>query len=263
MLKPSSKVLVTGAAGGLGTAIAKAFAAGGHKLVLSARNASQIEQLAADLSAETIICNLENRDQLRNLIEQAADVDIAILNAALPASGSLLEYDVEQIDRALEVNLRAPLVTARLLADSMRARGYGHIVFISSLSGKVASPGTTLYSTTKFALRGGALGLRHDLHGTGVGVSVICPGFVSDAGMFADTGAKLPSGLSTVTPEDVAEKTVMAVEKDRAVVDVAPLALRAASAFGQVAPQLLERGQRLSGGEKLASHMAEQQRSKR
>lgn len=263
MLKPASRILVTGAAGGIGEVIAKEFSARGHRLVLSARSAAQVSQLADDLSAEVIECDLESREQLSALIDRASDVDVAILNAALPSSGSLMEYDTAQIDRALEVNLRSPLITARMLAESMQARGYGHIVFISSLAGKVASPGTTLYSTTKFALRGAALGLRHDLHGSGVGVSVICPGFVSDAGMFADSGAKLPPGLSTVTPQSVAQKTVEAIEKNRAVVDVAPVTLKVASALGQVAPGLIERGQRLSGGAKLANHMAEQQRSKR
>lgn len=263
MLRANSSVLVTGAAGGLGAAIAKEFAATGHRLLLSARRADQVAQLADDLGASVAACDLEDRSQLMSLLDQAAHVDIAVLNAALPASGSLLEYEVAQIDRALEVNLRAPLVSARLLAEGMKARGYGHIVFISSLAGKVASPGTTLYSTTKFALRGAALGLRHDLHGSGVGVSVICPGFVSDAGMFADSGARLPRGLSTVSPEDVARKTISAIENDRAVVDVAPVALRVASAVGQVAPGLIERGQRAAGGDRLAGQMAERQRSKR
>ena len=71
-------------------------------------------------------------------------------------------------------------------------RGHGHLVFISSLSGKVASPASSIYSATKFGLRGFALGLREDLAPHGVGVSVVLPGFIRDAGMFAEAAVKLP-----------------------------------------------------------------------
>ena len=78
----------------------------------------------------------------------------------------------------------------------MIERGGGHIVFISSLSGKVASPRGSIYSATKFGLRGFALALREDQigDGTGVGVSVVIPGFIRDAGMFADGNAKPAAG---------------------------------------------------------------------
>ena len=82
----------------------------------------------------------------------------------------------EQIDRALEVNLRAPIVLAQHLSAGMRARRRGHLVFVSSLSGKVATSGSSLYSATKFGLRGFAMGLRRDLADEGVGVSVRVPG---------------------------------------------------------------------------------------
>ena len=257
------RVLVTGAAGGLGTAIARTLAGRARPLVLSARKASQLEVLAADLAAEIVVGDLEDRAQVADLVHAAGDIDLAILNAALPASGPLLDYEIDQIDRAIEVNLRAPIVMARLLAEGMIARGHGHIVFISSLAGKAASPGTVLYSATKFGLRGASLSLRQDLDGTGVGVSVICPGFVSDAGMFADSGARLPKGLSTVTPQQVAEATVEAVESNRAEIDVAPLALRLGAAISQIAPQTAAKAQKRSGGRKLSDKMAAQQRSKR
>jgi short-subunit dehydrogenase len=257
------RILLTGAAGGLGTAIAHSLSGRARPLVLSARRADQVAGLASDLGAEVLQADLEDRAQLLDLVHQAGEVDLAVLNAALPASGPLLDYDIDQIDRALEVNLRAPLVMARLLAEGMVSRGRGQIVFISSLAGKAASPGTVLYSGTKFGIRGASLSLRQDLEGTGVGVSVICPSFVSDAGMFADSGARLPKGLKTVSPQQVADATIAAVEQNRAEIDVAPLTLKLAAAFAQLAPQLAARGQKLSGGGKLSEFMADQQRSKR
>jgi len=257
------RILVTGAAGGLGGAISHALAGQASPLILSARRAEQLDGLAADLAAEVIACDLEDRAQVTALVDAAGPVDILVLNAALPASGPLLEYDVDQIDRALEVNLRAPTVLARQFAEGMVERRRGHIVFISSLSGKAAAAGTALYSATKFGLRGLSLSLRADLEETGVGVSVICPGFVSDAGMFADTEAKLPRGLSTVTPSDVADATVSAIENNRAEIDVAPLALRLSAGFAQLAPQLAQAATKKAGGRSLSSHMADRQRDKR
>lgn len=259
----SGRIVVTGAAGGLGGEIARALSPYARPLVLTARRIEQLDPIAADLGAQTIAADLEDRDQVSELADRIADADALVLNAALPASGDLLEYDTRQIDRAIEVNLRAPAVLARLAAEGMVARGRGHIVFISSLAGKTASPGTALYSATKFGLRGLSLAMRQDLHGTGVSTSVVCPGFVSDAGMFADSGARLPTGMKTVTPQQVADATLEAILKDRPEVDVAPLTLKLAAAVAQLSPSLAERGVRATGGKRLSQHMAESQKGKR
>jgi short-subunit dehydrogenase len=109
-------------------------------------------------------------------------------------------------------------------------------VFVSSLQGKAASPLSALYTATKFGLRGFALSLRLDLADHGVGVSCVSPGFVRGAGMFADSGAPLPPGVRTVTPEAVAAAIVRAIERNRAEVDAAPLSLRAGARAAGVAP---------------------------
>ena len=87
--------------------------------------------------------------------------------------------------------------------------------------------GSSLYSATKFGLRGFAAGLRQDVHGRGVEVTVVFPGFVSDAGMFADSGVALPRWVGTRTPDQVAAAVVKGIEEGRAEMDVAPLGLRA------------------------------------
>jgi short-subunit dehydrogenase len=144
----------------------------------------------------------------------------------------------------------------------MVQRGRGHIVCISSLAGKAATPHTSLYNATKFGLRGFALALREDLVGTGVGVSVVLPGFISDAGMFADSGARLPPGVGTRTPEQVAEGVLRAIDNNRAEVTVAPLGLRLGSDFASVAPGLAGRLQRVAGGAKIAAQLADGQVTK-
>jgi short-subunit dehydrogenase len=263
MTNIQGKVLITGAAGGIGTAIARELSPLSSSMLLSARREDQITSLAGELGADTIAADLESREDVARLAAAASSADIAIMNAALPASGDLLEYDVSQIDRALEVNLRAPLVLARLLGEQMAERGGGHIVFISSLAGKAASAGSCLYSATKFGLRGGAIAMRADWSDLNVGISVVCPGFVSDAGMFADSGARLPKGIKTVTPEQVAKGVRKAIVDNRLEVDVAPLPLKLGASFAVVAPAVWEALNRRTGGRKLSDKMSDSQRHKR
>jgi len=258
-----ARVLLTGATGGLGEAIARELAARGASLVLTGRRTSVLEPLAALLAAEVVPADLAERRDVDRLVAAVGEVDVLVANAALPASGAVLDFEPDDIDRALEVNLRAPIALARALAPGMVERGRGHIALVGSLSGLTASPGSAVYSATKFGLRGFAHGFRQDLHGTGVGVSVVLPGFIRDAGMFADSGARLPPGVRTRTPRDVAIGVLRAIERDRAEVVVAPPELHVGSLLGGVAPGLSARMQRLAGADKLSGSMADGNRTKR
>jgi len=256
-------VLVTGATGGLGMAIVRAVAARGAVPVVTGRRSDVLEPLAAETGGRAVAADLSSPADVDRLLAEAGDVDVLVANAALPGSGHIASFSVEDIDRALAVNLRAPMVMARRLAEPMAARGAGHLVFVSSLSGKVASGGGSVYSATKFGLRGFAHGLREDLRGAGVGVSVVLPGFIRDGGMFHDADVELPRFVGTRTPEDVAAAVVRAIEHDRAEIDVAPLSLRAGAAFAGLAPELSARLQRRLGGAKVAEDMARGQAGKR
>jgi short-subunit dehydrogenase len=259
----SGRVLVTGATGGIGQAISRAFAARGASLVLSGRRAEVLESLASELNAEAVIADLSDAADLERLVCAAGEADVVIANAALPASGLLTEFSQAQIDTMLDVNLRAPIALARAFAPSMSARRRGHLVFISSLSAKATAPSSSLYSATKFGLRGFALGLREDLRSEGVGVSLVLPGFIRGAGMFAESGTKLPPGVGTRTPEQVAAAVIRAVERDRAEVTVAPLGLRIGADIASVAPGVSAAFQRLAGGAKVARAMSAGQSDKR
>ena len=260
-----STALLTGATGGIGHAITAALAARGASLILSGRRRDELERVAGEVGAGTIVADLAVRADVDRLAAEAlaADVDILIANAALPASGWFADLSPAEIDRMLEVNLRAPIVLARALAPAMSARGRGHMVFVSSLSGKTASPASSMYSATKFGLRGFALGLREDLRSHGVGVSVVTPGFIRDAGMYARTDVKLPPGVGTKSPQDVADAVIKAIERNRAELDVAPIGLRLGAAIGSVAPGLAAWTSRLVGSERLGAAFAERQRDQR
>ncbi|MCB5178829.1 SDR family NAD(P)-dependent oxidoreductase [Streptomyces antimicrobicus] len=258
-----SQVLLTGATGGIGSALAGRLAAEGARLTVTGRREEALKATAEAWGARTVVADLAVRPDVVRLAETCAATDVLVANAALPASGDLLDYTEEQIDRALDVNLRAPLLLCRLLAAHMVARGRGHIVLVGSLSGKAATRSTSLYNATKFGLRGFALALRQELGGSGVGVSLVQPGFVRDAGMFAATGATPPKGMRTVTPGQVADGVVRAVRRDRCEVNVAPLELRLLSAVAGQFPGFAERVQARADTDATVRRLVEAQRSRR
>src|SRR5215213_9400919 len=178
-----SRVLLTGATGGIGRAIARALHDRGAHLLLSGRREEVLNERVAELGgdrAEALPADLSSVAAARELVERAGRVDILVANHALPGSGRLDDYSEEDLDHAL--------------VPPMVDRGSGHLVFISSISGKVASGGGSIYSATKFGLRGFATSLHDELERDGVGVTTVFPGFISGAGMWADTGLELRKG---------------------------------------------------------------------
>jgi short-subunit dehydrogenase len=253
------KALLTGATGGLGRAIAEALAERGARLTLSARNAEALEAMAAGLPGGghgILPADLAEPEAAERLAAEAAGTEILIANAGLPAAGLLSGFSAEQVKRALRVNLEAPMLLAQALYPAMLDAGSGHLVFVSSLSGKAASPRSSVYNATKFGLRGFSLALRADLAPGGVGVSLVSPGFIRDAGMFADAGSKSPPGMGTGTPQQVGDATVKAIERNRAELTVAPLQQRAAAHFALVSPALGVRAQSGGLGQKSAEAIA-------
>jgi short-subunit dehydrogenase len=259
----SSNVLLTGATGGIGHAIARRLHRAGATLTLTGRRTEVLEPLAAETGGRSLAVDLTDRDAVRRLAAESADVDVLIANAALPASGDVRSFSEEELDAALDVNLRAPMVLARILGEQMAGRGRGHIVFVSSLAGKSSQRHSGVYSATKFGLRGFGQGLRADLAPDGVGVSVVFPGFIRDAGMFHESGTQLPSGVGTSTPDEVAAGVVRAIESNRGEVDVAPASMRAGAAFAGVAPGLAARLARRMGAEKISEQLSAGQADKR
>jgi short-subunit dehydrogenase len=265
MLVAGSRVLLTGASGGIGPAIARDLHARGAELVLSGRNTDALERLRDELGerAEVAPADLAEREAPARLAREAGAVDVLVANAALPASGALDDYTPDEIDRALDVNLRAPVQLARALVPEMVGRGRGHLVFVNSLSGKVATGGSALYSATKFGLRGFAFSLREDLRETPVGVTTVFPGFVSEAGLFADTGVRLRPGVGTRSPRQVAQAVLRGIERGDAEIDVAPLTVRAGAKLAGAAPGAVAALMRRLGSEDVAARLAQAQRHKR
>jgi short-subunit dehydrogenase len=262
------RLLLSGATGGLGRAIAEALAEEGARLVLSSRRKPELQEVARSLPGgarrhKVVVADLAKQGAAEKLVRDAGDLDGLIANAALPGTGAIDIEPKSDLTRALRVNLEAPMLMAREIIPGLVEKGAGHLAFIGSLNGKAATPLTSVYCATKFGLRGFALALREDLHPQGVGVSIVMPGFIREAGMFADSGAKPPPGLGTTAPDQVGAAVVSAIRRDRAEVEPATRRLRIATGIAHRHPELAARIQRRGGAERIARSLHEGNADKR
>jgi len=141
-------------------------------------------------------------------------IDILINNAGMEWLSQYTNLSPDFIETMIQTNLVGPLILSRLVLPEMLERGRGHIVMMSSLGGKKGSPYTATYAATKAGLNEWTAGMREELRGTGVSASVICPGFISAAGMFAEYGKRAPRIAGESTPEQVAAAVIRAIRDD-------------------------------------------------
>jgi short-subunit dehydrogenase len=266
------RILVSGATGGIGRAITERLAEKGAKLVLSSRKEEELRELARSLPGgarrhKVVVADLAKEGAPEKLVREAEKggrLDGLVANAALPASGKLEDFSQRELARAVRVNLEAPIRMTRELAPKLVEQGEGHLVYISSLSGRAATARASLYAATKFGLRGFAFGLREDLIKKGVGVSLVSPGFVAEAGLFADSGAETPPMMGTTTPKKVAKAVDRAIRRNRSEIAVAPLLQRRLATFAGRHPELAGRATRSGDtAEKAADAVAAGQTDKR
>ena len=237
--------LLTGASRGLGPYIARALAEKGVNLVLTARTAEALEATANEVSGlgvEAVAVPADITDQAgrKRLLEGAAaangPIDILINNAGIEWICEYTKLSPELIEQMIQTNLVAPLILSRLVLPEMIARGQGHVVMMSSLGGKKGSPYSATYAATKAGLIEWTSGVREELRGTGVSASVICPGFISDAGMFAEYGKSAPRLVGESPPERVGDAVVRAIERDVSEVIVNPGPKRLLSITNAISP---------------------------
>lgn len=177
--------IITGASGGIGSATARELARRGARVVLAARRADELEMLAREITdgggeALVVATDVTNPAELQQLVARATEaygrIDILINNAGIGAPRALVKLSPEFIDRLLDVDLVAPVHLTRLVLPGMLERKHGAIISIASVAGQLAVE--PLYSAAKFGVRGFSLGLRRQLRGSGVSVSVVSPGFI-------------------------------------------------------------------------------------
>jgi short-subunit dehydrogenase len=222
--------LITGASKGLGVYIAEALARQGMNLVLVARSSGLLDELAKKLTTDqnkiiTITADVGDLDQLPSIVEQAESnsngIDVLVNNAGVDFPYPYDALQIEKIKWEMDINLMAPMILTRLILPKMIERGRGHVVNISSLAGLVGTPYDDVYSTSKHGLMGFTRSLRLTAIGESypVGFSVICPGYVSKAGMYHDsvkeTGIESHHSVGITTPEKVAKSVIKAILKNK------------------------------------------------
>lgn len=210
-------VLITGATGGIGAALAMAYAARGRLLFLHGRNETRLSELARGCKGRGAEVETKNLDVAQieafvGWIEGIAPrVDLAIVNAGVTSNVRAGE-SWREIDHLLQVNVRAALATAAALVPAMRARGSGQIALVSSIAAWFGLPLTPAYSASKAALKAYGEALRGWLAPQGVEVNVVMPGFVR-TGM----SAQFPGPKRfMISPEDAARRIVRGLERNQA-----------------------------------------------
>lgn len=238
------RIVVTGATGGLGNAICRRLAAEGASLTVVGRDADALGQLAATLDADSCVADLADGVLSAELLDLVADADVLVVASGAETPGP--EAPDHAVDRCLQVNLGAPVHLSNALIRSRTAkRPTGHVVLIGSLSSFIGLPGSAPYTASKFGLRGFALTLRQEAPWNAISVSLVHPGFVRDAGMFANSGMRLHRWIRSCASDDVAAGVVRALRSARSEVLVAPweqrVIARVAVAVPTVAEALLAR----------------------
>lgn len=219
-----ANVLLTGGSRGLGPHIARGLLGRGAKVVLTARSEEDLARVRSALGGHRVVVSVgdvmvpEDRRRILTEAEEAfGPVDVLINNAGVEWIRRLVDTSEEQVRETVTTNLEAAIQLTRLVLPRMLERRRGHISNMSSLAGKATVPFDTVYAATKHALVGFSLSLRAELRGTGVEVSVVCPGWVEGTGVFAKrTHQDIPrtSGAGTTTPEVVAA-VLRAIERNK------------------------------------------------
>jgi short-subunit dehydrogenase len=238
------RILLTGAAGGLGEATAKALAEQGATLILSSRNREKLEEMAGSLPGgphEVVAIDLTDPNAVASTIEQSGQIDILIANAGRSGGWALDDTPSDEIHDVIHVNFEVPIQMAKAVIPQMKARKSGQIVLIASMAGKFALPESTLYSSTKSGLRTFGWALRAELAKSDVGVTVVTPSFIREVGMFAKRNRKPPPGAGTSSPDAYVSKLLKGIDKNDGEIVIAPLQLRVIGQLSLTAPGLFER----------------------
>ncbi|HEY6198999.1 MAG TPA: SDR family oxidoreductase [Candidatus Binatia bacterium] len=179
--------IVTGAGRGIGRAIALALGEAGARVALAARSEGEIRSVAQEIrgkdgDALAIAADLTRDDEIERLVKQTVKewgaVDILVNNAGWGKTATVVDSRVEDWDRTLQINLRAPMVLTRLVLPGMIAKKSGAVVNIGSISSKAGTANTSAYSASKFGMLGFTQSLFEEVREYGVKVSIILPGFV-------------------------------------------------------------------------------------
>ncbi|HCT5834070.1 TPA: SDR family oxidoreductase [Staphylococcus aureus] len=210
--------LVTGAGSGIGEAIATLLHEEGAKVVLAGRNKDKLQNVANQLAQDSVkvvptdVTKKEEVDELIKIAQQTfGGLDIVINSAGQMLSSKITDYQVDEWDSMIDVNIKGTLYTAQAALPTMLEQSSGHLINIASISGFEVTKSSTIYSATKVAVHTITQGLEKELAKTGVKVTSISPGMVDTA----ITAAYNPTDRKKLEPQDIAEAVLYALTQPK------------------------------------------------
>lgn len=206
-------VLITGASSGIGKEAAIQFAKKGSNVILVARRKQKLEQIADDLkkfNISTLICECDVSDKFqvekmsKLVLEKYSSIDILVNNAGFAIYGSVFDLTTEEIESQMATNYFGMIYCIKNFLPSMIQKKSGHIVNVASVAASFGLPGIASYCASKFAMLGFSEGLKHELKGTGVGITVVSPIMVRTDFFDHPSFQKMPK----YSPLSLSDKTV-------------------------------------------------------
>ena len=242
-------VLITGASSGIGKQTAIEFAKLGSSIILVARRKNKLEQVENELKQFNVntlvcVCDVSKKDQVDELskivLQKFDSIDILVNNAGFVIYGSVSDLSINEIESQMETNYFGMIYCVKNFLPLMLKKKSGHIVNVASVGASFSVPGVSSYCATKFAMLGFSEGLKHELYGTGVGLTVVSPIMVRTP-LFEHPSftnfSKFSTGVS-LSSETVAKTIIKASNSSRLEI-VVPSVARAAIWFKQTFPFLI------------------------
>ncbi|SGS39982.1 SDR family oxidoreductase [Staphylococcus aureus] len=210
--------VVTGAGSGIGEAIATLLHEEGVKVILAGRNKDKLQNVANQLAQDSVkvvptdVTKKEEVDELIKIAQQTfGGLDIVINSAGQMLSSKITDYQVDEWDSMIDVNIKGTLYTAQAALPTMLEQSSGHLINIASISGFEVTKSSTIYSATKATVHTITQGLEKELAKTGVKVTSISPGMVDTA----ITAAYNPTDRKKLEPQDIAEAVLYALTQPK------------------------------------------------
>ncbi|KAA0022653.1 SDR family oxidoreductase [Antrihabitans cavernicola] len=215
----SATVLITGAGRGIGKATAAAFAATGARVALADVDRTAVDQAATEIGSAATAYTLDVRSRVSwdKVVADLGRVDVLVNNAGIMPIASFLEESDDVIDATMGINVLGLVHGMRAVVPAMIDRGFGHVVNVCSLAGKLPIPGLAIYNASKFGAVGLTQATRLEFAPHGVSVSGVLPSAVRTG---LTSGLQLGHGMPTVDPEDIAAAILETCKSRRAEVPV-------------------------------------------
>jgi 3-oxoacyl-[acyl-carrier protein] reductase len=244
--------LVTGASSGIGRLLALHLAAQGARVALVARRAAALDALAAQIrtaGGEALVLPADVADPgavraaAMEALSRLGSVDLLVNNAGYGRHRAFLDWELEDMERLMQVNYFGALYWTKALLPQMVARRRGWVVFIASVAGKIGVPDESAYAASKFALVGLAEALSVEVEPHGVHVLTVCPGAIRTDFFDAEALSRMPpvARRSMVDPELLVRAIVKALAAGKRELTF-PRPIAAAYAVKALAPGLMRRG---------------------